>query len=411
MICRIPISKQHEEELMSSTKKTVGVIFGSRSVEHDVSVVTAQQVMQALRPEKYEVVPIYITRDGRWLTGAGLRDLKTFQTNDLSEMMGIKEIIISPSTAQHGAITPPVAGRLGRNQVQRLDVVFPVVHGSHGEDGTLQGLMELADLPYVGAGVMASALARDKVMLKAILSQYGFPVVKHSAFTRQEWVSGADAVLERIEQTLTYPVFVKPASLGSSIGVARAKDAVEARNYINIAANFDRRLLVEEAVQDGIEINCAVMGSSTDMKASVLEQPITWQEFLTYEEKYMRSEGAAGMKGAERKIPAPISDELTTRIQQMAVDAFKALDGRGLARVDFLVREQAGEVFLNEINTIPGSMAFYLWQESGMSPSEVVDRLIDLALEAYADKRKTVYNYKTGLLAHAAARGLKGIKK
>jgi D-alanine-D-alanine ligase len=248
-------------------------------------------------------------------------------------------------------------------------------------------------------------------MLKAILSHYGFPVVKHSAFTRQEWVSGADAVLEGIENTLTFPVFVKPASLGSSIGVARAKDAAEARNYINIAANFDRRLLVEEAVQDGIEINCAVMGSSTEMKASVLEQPITWQEFLTYEEKYMRSEGAAGMKGAERKIPAPISDELTARIQQMAVDAFKALDGRGLARVDFLVREQAGEVFLNEINTIPGSMAFYLWQASGMSPSEVVDRLIDLALEAYADKRKTVYNYKTGLLAHAAARGLKGIKK
>jgi D-alanine-D-alanine ligase len=411
MICRIPISKQHEEELMSSTKKTVGVIFGSRSVEHDVSVVTAQQVMQALRPEKYEVVPIYITRDGRWLTGAALRDLKTFQADDIADMMGIKEMIISPSTAHHGAITPPVSGLLGRNQVQRLDVVFPVVHGSHGEDGTLQGLLELADLPYVGAGVMASALTRDKVMLKAILSHYGFPVVKHIAFTRQEWVSGAEAVLEQIEKTLTYPVFVKPASLGSSIGVARATDATEARTYINIAANFDRRLLVEEAVQEGIEINCAVMGSSTDMTASVLEQPITWQEFLTYEEKYMRSEGAAGMKGAERKIPAPISEDLTQRIQQMALDAFKALDGRGLARVDFLVREQAGEVFLNEINTIPGSMAFYLWQESGMSPSEVVDRLIDLALEAYADKRKTVYNYKTGLLAHAAARGLKGIKK
>jgi D-alanine-D-alanine ligase len=395
---------------MSSTKKTVGVIFGSRSVEHDVSVVTAQQVMQALRPEKYEVVPIYITRDGRWLTGPGLRDLRTFQADNVAELMGIQEIIISPSTAHHGAITPPVSGRFGRNQVQRLDVVFPVVHGSHGEDGTLQGLMELADLPYVGAGVMASALTRDKVMLKAILSHYGFPVVKHIAFTRQEWVSGADAVLAQIEKTLTYPIFVKPASLGSSIGVAHAKDAAEARNYINIAANFDRRLLVEEAVQEGIEINCAVMGN-LDVKASVLEQPITWQEFLTYEEKYMRSDGPAGMKGAERKIPAPIAGDLTQRIQQMAVDAFRAVDGRGLARVDFLVREQAGEVFLNEINTIPGSMAFYLWQESGMSPSEVVDRLIDLALEAYSDKRKTVYNYKTGLLTHAAARGLKGIKK
>jgi D-alanine-D-alanine ligase len=395
---------------MSSTKKTVGVIFGSRSVEHDVSVVTAQQVMQALRPEKYDIMPIYITRDGRWLTGPGLRDLKTFQANDVSDMMGIKDTLISPSTLHHGAITPPVSGLFGRSQLRRLDVVFPVVHGSHGEDGTLQGLLELADLPYVGAGVMASAITRDKIMLKALLSHGGFPVVNHVAFSRQDWLSNPDAVLERIGRELTYPVFVKPASLGSSIGVARAKDADETRNYVNVAANFDRRLMVETAVQDAVEINCAVMGND-DMKASVLEQPVTWQEFLTYEEKYMRGEGAAGMKGAERKIPAPISAELTQRIQQMAIDAFKAVDGRGTARVDFLVREQAGEVFLNEINTIPGSMAFYLWQETGMSPSEVVDRLIDLAVETHAEKRKTVYNYKTGLLAHAAAKGLKGIKK
>jgi D-alanine-D-alanine ligase len=395
---------------MSSMKKTVGVIFGSRSVEHDVSIVTAQQVMQALKPEKYDVMPIYITRDGRWLTGLGLRDLKTFQADDVADMMGIKDTLISPSTVHHGAITPPVSGFFGRSQLRRLDVVFPVVHGSHGEDGTLQGLLELADLPYVGAGVMASAITRDKIMLKAFLSHGGFPVVKHVAFSRQDWVSNPDAVLERIGRELAYPVFIKPASLGSSIGVARAKDADETRNYVNVAANFDRRIMVETAVQDAIEINCAVMGDD-DMKASVLEQPITWQEFLTYEEKYMRGEGAAGMKGAERKIPAPISEELTQRIQQMAIDAFKAVDGRGMARVDFLVREQAGEVFLNEINTIPGSMAFYLWQETGMSPPEVVDRLIDLAVEAHADKRKTVYNYKTGLLAHAAAKGLKGLKK
>lgn len=395
---------------MSSTKKTVGVIFGSRSVEHDVSVVTAQQVMQAMKPEKYDVVPIYITRDGRWLTGAGLRDLKIFQADNLAEMMGIKDTLISPSTAHRGTITPPISGLFGRNQLRRLDVVFPALHGSHGEDGTIQGLLELADIPYVGAGVMASSITRDKIILKALVSHYGFPVVKHIAFTRHEWVSHPDSVLDQIERELAYPVFVKPASLGSSIGVARAKDAAEARNYINVAANFDRRLMIEVAVQDAMEINCAVMGY-TNMQASVLEQPITWQEFLTYEEKYMRGEGAAGMKGAERKIPAPLSEELTKRIQQMAVDAFKAVDGRGTARVDFLVGKESEEVFLNEINTIPGSMAFYLWQETGLSPAQVVDRLIELAFEAHADKRKTVYNYKTGLLAHAAAKGLKGIKK
>ena len=393
-----------------SSKKTVGVIFGSRSVEHDVSIVTAQQVMQALKPEKYDVVPIYITRDGRWLTGSGLRDLNTFKTDNVAEIMGIKDTLIAPGVSPQGQITPPLTGLFGRSQLRRLDVVFPVLHGTHGEDGTIQGLLELADIPYVGAGVMASAIARDKIMLKAVLAHHGIPVVECVAFSRHDWISDPNAILQRIEAQLAYPVFVKPATLGSSIGVARANDAGEARNYVNVAANFDRRILVEAAVEGAMEINCAVMGNEV-VQASVLEQPITWQEFLTYEEKYMRGEGAAGMKGAERKIPAPVSGDLTQRLQQMAVEAFKIVDGRGTARVDFLVREKTGEVFLNEINMIPGSMAFYLWQEMGLSPSDVVDKLIALALDAHADKRKTVYNYKTGLIAHAAARGLKGLKK
>jgi D-alanine-D-alanine ligase len=393
-----------------TSKTTVGVIFGSRSVEHDVSIVTAQQVMQALSPQKYHVIPIYITRDGRWVTGSGLRDLNTFKVDNVSEMMGIKDAIISPSTQHRGLIITPVSGLLARSRVQPLDVVFPVVHGSHGEDGTLQGLLELADIPYVGAGVLASAVTRDKIMLKMVLTSLGIPVVKYIAFTRQEWVNAADNLVSRIESELGFPVFVKPASLGSSIGVALAKDATDVRTYVNIAANFDRRILIEAAVEGAIEINCAVMGNY-DIRASVLEQPITWQEFLTYEEKYMRGEGPAGMKGAERRIPAPIPENLAARIRETAIRAFRAVDGRGTARVDFLVREETGEIFLNEINTMPGSLAFYLWQEEGMSPAQVVDELIRLALEAHAEKRKTVYNYKTGLIEHAAARGLKGIKK
>lgn len=390
--------------------KTVGVVFGSRSVEHDVSIVTAQQVMQAMRPDRYEVVPIYITRDGRWLTGAALRDLKNFQTDDLSERRGVKEVVISPNPHHHGMIIQPISGLMQRSQLKRLDVVFPALHGTHGEDGTLQGLLELADIPYVGAGVMASAVVRDKIMLKTVMRQHNIPVVEHLGFSRQEWTSDPDGVLARIDAALGYPVFVKPASLGSSIGVARANNREEAQTYITIAASFDRRIIIEKALTDAIEINCALLGNGP-YRASVLEQPITWQEFLTYEEKYMRSEGPAGMKGAERKIPAPIPDELTARVKELAQQAFAAVDGRGTARVDFLVREEAGEVILNEINTIPGSLAFYLWQEEGMSPADVVDELIRLALDAHAEKRKTVYNYKTGLIEHAAARGLKGIKK
>lgn len=393
-----------------SGKLTVGVIFGSRSVEHDVSIVTAQQVMLALRPHKYDVVPIYITRDGRWITGPSLRDLKNFQADDIADMMGTKDAIISPSTQHQGLISSPMSGLFGRSSLQHLDVVFPVVHGTHGEDGTLQGLLELANIPYVGTGVMASAITRDKIMLKTVLAQHGIDVVKHVAFTRHDWIKNPDAVIAQIESSLGYPVFVKPAMLGSSIGVARAVDAAEARNYINIAANFDRRILIEASVEQAVEINCSVMGNY-EPRASVLEQPITWQEFLTYEEKYMRSEGPAGMKGAERKIPAPISDTLTQQIKDLALKAFKAVDGRGIARIDFLVSEEKGIVYLNEINTMPGSLAFYLWQEESLTPSDVVDELIRLALEAHSEKHKTVYNYKTGLLAHAAAKGLKGIKK
>jgi D-alanine-D-alanine ligase len=235
-------------------------------------------------------------------------------------------------------------------------------------------------------------------------------VVKHIGFTRNEWEADSQAILNRIQAELTYPIFVKPASLGSSIGVARATTPDEAKMYIGIATKFDRRIIVEQAAEGAIEINCALMGN-TEVRASVLEQPITWQDFLTYEEKYMRSEGAAGMKGAERKIPAPISDELTKRIQEMAIRAFKLIDARGTARVDFLVREQTNEVYLNEMNMLPGSMAFYLWQETGMSPSQVVDELIRLALDAHAEKRKTTYDYKTDLINHAAKRGLKGMKK
>ncbi len=391
-------------------KKTIGVVFGSRSVEHDVSIVTAQQVMQALNPSRYEVVPIYITREGRWITGPGLRDLKTFQAENLSEMMGIKDVVLSPSTQHHGLIVSPVNGLFSRSKLIRLDVVFPAVHGTHGEDGTLQGLLELADIPYVGARVTASAVMRDKILFKTLMMQQGIPVVKHLAFSRHDWISQPDNLLAQIESELGYPIFVKPASLGSSIGVARAATKDEARNYINIAANFDRRILIEAAITDAIEINCAVMGHHT-LRTSVLEQPVTWQEFLTYEEKYMRGEGGAGMKGAERKIPAPISEALTAQIREMAVKAFAAADGTGMARVDFLVREKEGEILLNEINTIPGSMAFYLWQETGSSPAQVVDELVQLAFDIHGEKRKTVFNYKTGLIAHAAARGLKGMKK
>jgi D-alanine-D-alanine ligase len=386
-------------------KQTVGVIFGSRSVEHDVSVVTAQQVIQALNPAKYEVVPIYITRTGNWITGPLLSDIKSFRAANIEELMGVKETVISPVVQHHGMITPPISGLIGKNVLKRLDVVFPTVHGTHGEDGTLQGLFELADIPYVGCGVLASAIANDKITTKSVLRDNGIPVLDFVTLRRQDWLTNRDTALAKIESKLTYPLFIKPAMLGSSIGVSRANDQKAAIAAIDVALNFDRRVIVESALVGAIEINCAVLGN-LEPRPSTLEKPISFQEFLTYEDKYMR--GSTGMKGAEREIPAPISDELTTRIKQITVDAFKAIDGRGTARIDFLVKDN--DAYISEINTMPGSLALYLWQAEGMSPSQVVDELIKLAHEAAAEKRRTMFDYKTGLIDQAAARGLKGVK-
>lgn len=393
--------------MSAKRKTTVGVIFGGRSVEHDVSIITGHQVMRAFDPELYEVVPVYIDRDGRWFTGEPLLDLKNFK-DEVTSYKGVLSAVLSPTIQHHGLIINPTAGRFEKSQVKRLDVVFPAIHGTHGEDGTLQGLLELADVPYVGCGVLASAIANDKIVTKAVLRQYGIPVVDAVSFNRSEWANNPDTIIERITSTLPYPLFIKPATLGSSIGIGRAEDENLLRISIEVAANFDRRILVESAVKDSIEINCAVMGNEEHIRASALEQPVSWEQFLTYEDKYMR--GGEGMKSAERLIPAPISPELTEQIQQYAIAAFKAIDGRGTARIDFLVQPDSNTIYLNELNTMPGSLAFYLWQEEGMSPREVAHQLVELAKQAHAEKRRTTYNYQTGLIALTATRGLKGVK-
>ncbi|HLV35249.1 MAG TPA: D-alanine--D-alanine ligase family protein [Spirillospora sp.] len=386
---------------------TVGVIFGGRSVEHDVSVVTAHQIMRAFDREQYEVVPIYISRDGRWFSGDPLLDLKNF-SDEIVSLSGVRAVILSPGIQHHGLILNPLAGRFSKSEIKRIDVAFPAVHGTHGEDGTLQGLLELADIPYVGCRTLASAVANDKIMTKTVLRQHNIPVVDDFHFSRSEWLENPDSLIEQIVRAVGLPLFVKPSTTGSSIGIGRADNEAMLRASIDIAAHFDRRILVEAAISGHVEINCSVMGHGSQIQASVLEQPISWDEFLTYEEKYLR--GSEGMKSAERIIPAPISADLTARIQQLAIDTFRIIDGCGIARIDFLVQPDKGVVYLNEINTMPGSLAFYLWQETGIGMSELVHRLVELARDAYAEKRRTSYDYRTDLINLAQMRGLKGVK-
>ncbi len=393
--------------MAAKRKTTVGVIFGGRSVEHDVSIVTAQQIMQAFDKNRYDIVAIYITRDGKWYSGEPLKHIDNFKDDKVVSSEEVVEVILSPDVRHHGLIQNPLAGRFQKSDIIRLDVVFPAVHGTHGEDGTLQGLFELADIPYIGFATCGSALTNDKILTKQILQQNNIPVVDGIAVSRSEWLDDADSILEKIGKQLSFPVFVKPATLGSSIGVSRADDMEFLRGAIDLAVNFDRRVLVESAVMNGIEINCAVMGYDTEMIVSTLEQPLSWSDFLAFEDKYLR--GNDGMKSADRIIPAPIGDALTQKIQDLSRRAFRAVDGRGIVRIDFLVKPDDA-VYINELNTMPGSLSFYLWRETNMSDGEVVDHLVKLAQDAYADKRRNMYDYKTNLVEVAAGRGLKGSK-
>ncbi|MCY3781124.1 MAG: D-alanine--D-alanine ligase [Chloroflexi bacterium] len=389
-------------------RKSVAVIFGGRSVEHDVSIVTGHQIMGAFPAGKAEIVPVFITRDGRWFTGEPLRNLRNFQDGDLDRRDDVIPCLLSPDRRHHGLILNPLAGRFSKSQVKRIDVAFPALHGSHGEDGSLQGLLELADIPYVGCATLGSALTNDKVMTKMILRQAGLPVLDDYAFSRDQWLQDPDATIAEIGRRFDFPLFIKPATLGSSIGIGRADTPDLLRASIDIAANFDRRILVEPAIIGGIEINCSVIGYGDSYKASTLEQPLSWDEFLSYEDKYLR--GSEGMKSAERLIPAPISPELTEGIKQTSVSAFKAVDGRGIARIDYLARPENDEFYLNEINTMPGSLAFYLWREDGYSRSDLVEELVELAMDAHAVKRRNIYDYQTNLVELASQRGVKGGK-
>lgn len=388
-------------------RRTVAVIFGGRSVEHDVSIVTASQIMRALDRARYEVVPVYISRAGAWFGGEPLLELASFD-GEVTALPGVEPVLLSPGTPHHGLLLQPLAGRLRKSRLQRIDVVFPALHGTHGEDGTLQGLLELADIPYVGCRTLGSALANDKIAARATLQQQGITLVPALDIQRSEWLENPDAVLARITATLDWPLFIKPATTGSSIGIGRAADEGLLRASLDVAAHFDRRILVEQAITDHIEINCSVLGNSPELRASALEQPLSWDEFLTYEEKYLH--GPEGMKHAGRIIPAPLEAPLTQRIQELALRAFRAIDGHGIARIDFFVKPDEEAVWLGEINTMPGSLAAWLWQESGLTFSALVEELLALALAAHAEKRRNSYDYRSELISLTQRRGGKGLK-
>ncbi len=394
------------------TKLRVGILFGGRSGEHEVSLLSAASVLNAIDKDKYEVVPIGITKDGRWLTAEHAEDLLTGklvleprslragdpETTPSAAVLARGEAVVVPPEPvhRHSGLVPfqTDAGLLRRasDRAINVDVIFPVLHGTFGEDGTIQGLLELADIPYVGAGVLGSAAGMDKDIMKSLFIAAGIPIVKHVTILRSAWEKDPKKVQKLVESKLTYPVFVKPANLGSSVGISKAHNRKELGPAIEDAAKFDRKIVIEQGVggkkEKAREIECSVLGND-EPAASVPGEIVPGKEFYDYAAKYVD-------EGSQLIIPAKLTKAETKRVQDLAVAAFQAVDCSGLARVDFLMDPKTRKIFLNEINTMPGftaiSMYPKLWAASGLAYADLIDRLIQLGIERHEDKKKNQYS-------------------
>lgn len=375
-------------------KKQVAVFFGGRTVEHDVSIITGQQAMDNLDTAKYDVVPVYIARDGAFYTGEKLRDIAFLRSFDAR---GVKRVTPPSVPGENGLYA---MGGWGKpSKVASIDVALLAMHGLHGEDGSLQGLLEMADIPYTSTGVTASGVGMDKIVMKAWFKGLSLPVLESEQVLRDEWRAGSAGILSRLEAALGYPMFVKPANLGSSIGISRAdgRDALSAA--LETASAFDSRIIVERALDAPMELNCAALGFGSGVDVSLVEQPLSWQDFLTFEDKYLTGSKQQGMASLKRRIPAPIDDALTERVRDMSREVFLALGAKGVIRIDYLYDTKQDALYINEINTIPGSFAFYLFEPLGLSFKALLDRLVEGALAAQAEKQRSSFAFHSSLLA------------
>lgn len=375
--------------------KKVGVIFGGRSVEHEVSVITGMQIIENIDKTKYEVVPVYITKDGKWMTGNSLLDFKNYKDNNFNDA---KEIIISPNYKDNKLYAKPDdVGIFGKKVLGEIDIMFPAIHGTNGEDGTIQGLLELIDIPYVGPGVLGASVGMDKILMKDVYKANNLPIVDYSWFYRSKWEKDKDEVIKNIEEKLEYPLFVKPANLGSSIGISKAKDRDGLISSIEVAVKYDRKIIIEKAVQSPREINCSVIGYEDELITSLCEEPLGWEEVLTFEDKYVKSNEKGGKSSGERRIiPAEIEDNIREEIEELAKKAFTTIDAKGVSRIDFLI-DKDKKIYINEINTLPGSISFYLWEGKGYPFNKLIDELIDIAIKVHEEKKENIYSYDADL--------------
>jgi len=393
-------------------KTNVAVFFGGRSVEHEISVISALQAINAFDTNKYNIIPIYISKQGRWYTGPNLLELKNYR--DMNKLVAeAEEVFMRPEYGDYNLYKAHTGLFSKKNPVvAELHVAIPVLHGTNGEDGIFEGLLETIGIPFAGCNTLSSANGMDKITMKMILRSEGIPVVDYVWFTDNEWNSGKDKIIARVEEKLGYPVIVKPANLGSSVGIGTAANREELTDRINNAEKFSQRIIVEHMVEQLQEINCSVLGDADDHQSSVCEEPIKSGKFLSYEDKYMGgTKTNQGMQASEKRIPADLTPELTEKIRHMAGETFRVLSCHGVSRIDVMVDRKDNSVYVNEINTIPGSLSFYLWEATGISFTQLMDKLVALALKRKRATDRKTFTYDQNIFAlGGGVKGAKGAK-
>ena len=393
-------------------KIKLGVFFGGKSVEHEIAIITANQAITSLNKEKYEIVPIYISKSGKMYTGEKLFDLKEYR--DLDKLIKNCEEVVCVNDGNKVKVLRVNNKMFGKNIVNTIEVAFPIMHGTNGEDGSIQGFLEILGVPYIGPDVLASSIGMDKIMMRRILKEQGIPSLDYVAFYSLDYIKDEDKYIKEIEEKLTYPVIVKAGNLGSSVGIKKAKDREGLAEAIEFAMEFSDRIMVENAIVKLKEINCSVMGDMIEAVPSTCEEPIGSDEILSYTDKYVgnnKTKGGSksqGMATLQRKVPADISEEMTKKIQDIAVKTFKILGCNGVSRIDFMIDLENNDVYVNEINTIPGALSFYLWEATGKLFEQELDELVELAFKRNRERQNRTYSYDQNILA--LGNGVKGAK-
>lgn len=379
----------------------IGVFFGSRSPEHDVSIITGQLVIQGLKDLGHNVTPVYIKKDGKWCIGEELGNIEFFKQNDFeSKLKKFEGFSIQPEPGSQKLILKR-SGVLGSKEYT-LDLAFPALHGQYGEDGTIQGLFEMMNVPYVGCDVLSSAITMDKVLTKVIYQRFNIPTAEFVYFENREWIENKSEIINNIKEKLTWPLIIKPARLGSSIGISKAKTEEELEFSIEVALHYDEKVIVEECIEDLMDLTVAVLGNENPI-TSLIQESVYSKDFFSYEDKYLE-DGGAQLGNAEKKliIPASLDDEASKQIKELAVDIYKIFGCNGTARVDFLYSKSKKEFYANEINPLPGTLYHHLWKKSGIELKDLLSKLIDFAKDRQEKKNKLTHTFDSVILKQAS---------